>query len=82
MCPVSVSANMTSLNTLKSSRISSCDVSCLDDADCPANLKCCGVCGTRCVQPVGECVICSHVQAFVQGKVKPVLNWANICSRT
>ncbi|KAL8575694.1 hypothetical protein ACOMHN_055883 [Nucella lapillus] len=50
MCPVSVSGNMSAVVTLKSPDISKCHVTCLDDADCPSDDKCCGVCGARCVQ--------------------------------
>ena len=30
-----------------------CSVSCRDDADCTGKKKCCGVCGSKCVDPVG-----------------------------
>ena len=31
-----------------------CDVMCIDDADCEGRKKCCGLCGSRCVDPVGK----------------------------
>ena len=31
-----------------------CRVSCRDDADCYGKKKCCGICGNRCIDPVGE----------------------------
>ncbi|XP_076454496.1 uncharacterized protein LOC143289419 [Babylonia areolata] len=61
MCPASVSANMTAVETLKSpTAIGGCDVTCLDDADCPHDNKCCGVCGAHCVQSSGESTCTAH----------------------
>lgn len=54
MCPVSIAANLTSLTTMQNMTASSCDVQCLDDADCPSDHKCCGLCGTKCVPPFEE----------------------------
>ncbi|GFO09540.1 hypothetical protein PoB_003604500, partial [Plakobranchus ocellatus] len=29
-----------------------CPETCRDDADCPGKLKCCGLCGSKCVEPI------------------------------
>ncbi|KAK7502647.1 hypothetical protein BaRGS_00006222 [Batillaria attramentaria] len=54
MCPVSVAANLIGLTEMMNGTAASCDVQCLDDADCPGTLKCCGLCGNTCVQPVED----------------------------
>ena len=47
----------------------SCDATCRDDADCPHKQKCCGFCGSVCVDPV-DVLNCGGVEAAEMEKLK------------
>ncbi|GFS07973.1 papilin [Elysia marginata] len=46
-----------------------CRTACRDDADCPGKKKCCGLCGSRCVDPV-ETFTCSEESAKMSAYIE------------
>ncbi len=60
-----------------------CVDECLTDADCGWEAKCCpdsAACPKKFCQPPDPCSV--MVRSYAHFCLKPVLNWANVCSRT
>ncbi|XP_055958614.1 uncharacterized protein LOC126808776 isoform X1 [Patella vulgata] len=59
-CPNELLANVKYLINMYRNIYESCDTTCINDAECPDDLKCCPGCGMKCVKPLEKKTCLSH----------------------